>query len=837
MQKPTIRWIATGQRRTLGPGMLFLALTTGLTACYKEEVGPMLDTPQPISNACLDLAEADPDATPSPQALLDVFDCLNSEGAFEALRPPLAYLVDTEVLAPYFYPGYLDTFNVQDYMQGGDLQLTVQNLDALLNDPDQPLRALEEVYVDFYQQGHLANLLMMGQGFSSYLYEGREDGPENTNLSKLIDLASVLYYSDDLAVLQETTAELASTPDPYTAEALQNDALTIARQVTSTRSTTGQNLLLTVGKNMVYDPILDDPTRDVDDEYAQNQWSMLQALQKPLCQLRSDRDTVDTLIAMTASTTVNGQTEYLPLYLRILANVNPSGDLKTDVMPTTDHDLDSFTIAEGDCNDDDSHAYPGAAEVDDRVDNDCDLVADKVPSSTDQDGDGVAPSQGDCDDTDKNTVPYARIHTSNGSLIIVNAAKEFPNDQPDFKDNDCDGFVDYIPSSMELLFRSAGSLLPLIYSDSGNADHDTMLTYGIETAATQTGTTAALDIEQLLIANQDLVDSIIYNYNNGTVPADLTALMRVNIAIVNVLADMGFLSTTSTDALKVLYDDHVAYETALANANTTEKQKFEQYHNACGENYDTYVDTLDVLTDLVKVADAYRAIDNPHLQALIQVVVNSDLLIDSSAIKSTPIGAYPPEAIDAILNLFDFLLAPPPDSGLYADNYAAANLWTLMGLSNEFFSHDEYLDDVDALMDYGLAGMDDPTSPLHDLPEALAALADVQTGGTVDTRGILELMLAPENRVILVNMLAIPADQDFVNILLGNWDALKPDLKAKYETPESTFEFTVRWIEEGMFDRFIDMAGTLLSWVVDNTGLGAPIVDEATPTPASSPAP
>lgn len=770
--------------------------------------------------------------------MLDVFDCLNSEGAFAALRSPLAYLVDTEVLAPYFYPGYLDTFNVQDYMTGGDIQLTVQNLNALLNDPDQPLHALEEVYVEFYQQGHLANTLHMAQGFSSYLYEGREDGPEGTNLSRLIDLLSVVYYSDDLATLQEAAAELAVTPDPATVEALKQDALTIARQVTSSTSVTGQNLPLSVGKSMLYDKLRDDPDRDVDDAYT-NQ-SLMQALQKPICQLRSDRDTVDTLIGLTADPTVNGQTEYLPLYLRILANVNPSGELKTEVMPTTDHDHDIFTVAEGDCNDDDSHAYPGAAEVDDRVDNDCDLVADKVPSTTDADLDGVAPSQGDCDDTDATIHPYARIHTSNGSLIIVNAAPEFPNDVADFKDNDCDGFVDYIPSSMELLFRSAGQLLPLVYADSGNADHDSMLTYGITTAATQTSSTT-VDIEALLVANQDLVDSVIYNYNNGTIPSDLTALMRVNIAIVDVLGDMGFLSTSSTDALKVLYDDHLAYQTALKNANSTEKQKFEQYKNACGQNYDTYIDTLQVLTDLVKIMDSYGVIDDKNMQALIQVVVNSDLLIDGSANPSAPLGSYPPEAIDAALNLFDFFMAPPPDSGLYADNYAAANVWTLMGMSDEFFGNPEYLTHVDEMMDYALLGMEDPNSALYGLPEALAALSDVQTGGTVDTKGIFELMLKPENRVILVNMLAIPADEDFMHILLGDWESLSPALRDQYETPESTFEFTVRWIEEGVFDTFIDMAGTLLSWIVDNTALGAPIEDstedsgegsEASPTAA-----
>ena len=58
-----------------------------------------------------------------------------------------------------------------------------------------------------------------------------------------------------------------------------------------------------------------------------------------------------------------------------------------------DFDSDGFSLNAGDCNDFDASIYPGASEVEDGVDNDCD-------GSVDEDlcGNGILDSGEDCDD-------------------------------------------------------------------------------------------------------------------------------------------------------------------------------------------------------------------------------------------------------------------------------------------------------------------------------------------------------------------------------------------------------------------------------------------------------
>lgn len=104
----------------------------------------------------------------------------------------------------------------------------------------------------------------------------------------------------------------------------------------------------------------------------------------------------------------------------------------------------------------------------------------------------------------------------------------------------------------------------------------------------------------------------------------------------------------------------------------------------------------------------------------------------------------------------------------------------------------------------------------------------------------MDEILAPDARAIVVNLLAIPADPVLVEILLGNWGAVPTDVRLKYETDESIFEFFIRWIENGTIGWFIDLAADITDKVVENTAIGTSEPEEATeetPPAESTPVP
>lgn len=87
-----------------------------------------------------------------------------------------------------------------------------------------------------------------------------------------------------------------------------------------------------------------------------------------------------------------------------------------------DSDGDGFPPAGGDCDDDDPEVHPGALELPNAVDDDCDEVVDEGTDWFDDDGDGFTEEHGDCDDGN----PFA--HPDAEELC----------DQ-DLQDVDCDG--------------------------------------------------------------------------------------------------------------------------------------------------------------------------------------------------------------------------------------------------------------------------------------------------------------------------------------------------------------------------------------------------------------
>jgi hypothetical protein len=76
-------------------------------------------------------------------------------------------------------------------------------------------------------------------------------------------------------------------------------------------------------------------------------------------------------------------------------------------MDLADIDDDGLSSAEGDCNDFDPDVYPGATELLDGRDNDCDEEIDEDTLGSDDDGDGFSEAEGDCDDTDAAVFPGA----------------------------------------------------------------------------------------------------------------------------------------------------------------------------------------------------------------------------------------------------------------------------------------------------------------------------------------------------------------------------------------------------------------------------------------------
>ena len=101
-----------------------------------------------------------------------------------------------------------------------------------------------------------------------------------------------------------------------------------------------------------------------------------------------------------------------------------ANDCASGIASAYDLDGDGFTSCATDCDDDDPAVRPGADEVCDGVDQDCDGAVDEGTSCTDDDGDGASEDDGDCNDGDAHIHPAAVEVADNGI------------------DDDCDGRTD-----------------------------------------------------------------------------------------------------------------------------------------------------------------------------------------------------------------------------------------------------------------------------------------------------------------------------------------------------------------------------------------------------------
>ncbi|MDP2307524.1 MAG: MopE-related protein [Pseudomonadota bacterium] len=90
-----------------------------------------------------------------------------------------------------------------------------------------------------------------------------------------------------------------------------------------------------------------------------------------------------------------------------------------------DADADGYTSCATDCDDGNAGVHPGAVEVCDGLDGDCDGVIDEQTTCYDDDGDGASEDAGDCNDGDAGVSPTAAEIYGNGI------------------DDDCDGVIDH----------------------------------------------------------------------------------------------------------------------------------------------------------------------------------------------------------------------------------------------------------------------------------------------------------------------------------------------------------------------------------------------------------
>jgi len=123
-----------------------------------------------------------------------------------------------------------------------------------------------------------------------------------------------------------------------------------------------------------------------------------------------------------------------PVRVRFVYGFAVGGDSAVDLaiehLTLDDIDGDGLSPTDGDCNDWVPAVYPGAPELPDGLDNDCDGEIDEDSLVTDDDGDGFTEEDGDCDDTDASVFPGADPVDG-----VTNADCDGVSDRPDEEGN------------------------------------------------------------------------------------------------------------------------------------------------------------------------------------------------------------------------------------------------------------------------------------------------------------------------------------------------------------------------------------------------------------------
>lgn len=153
----------------------------------------------------------------------------------------------------------------------------------------------------------------------------------------------------------------------------------------------------------------------------------------------------------------------------------------TGCVDPNDPDGDGITQDDGDCAPTDATVYPGAPELLDTIDNDCDATVDEGTVAYDDDNDGKSEQEGDCDDDQPAISPSATDQVGDGIDQNCDDVDGFDGDGDGHASllsggDDCDDTNLYtFPGAIEIWYdgKAQGCQVgPTVEWDDGDQDGD-----------------------------------------------------------------------------------------------------------------------------------------------------------------------------------------------------------------------------------------------------------------------------------------------------------------------------------------------------------------------------